>query len=137
MKIRQALKSHGLRETAFRRLALQAFYNSQTALNLEDLRQVLPEDSDRITLYRTLQQFEKQGLIHSIADADGGLKYALCHASCDAHGHHDSHAHFTCEVCHNTWCLEHWQAPQIQDEQIARILSSDLIVKGICAICAD
>lgn len=136
MKIRQALKAHGLRETPFRRLALQAFFSRSTALNLDDLRDFLPDGFDRITLYRTLQQFEKQGLIHSIPDSHGGLKYALCTDSCGVHGHHDSHAHFTCTQCDTTRCLDYWQAPQIVDKQIASIQRSDFSITGICAACA-
>jgi Fur family ferric uptake transcriptional regulator len=136
MKIKQALKLHGLRETAFRRLLLQVFNQRTTALNLEDIRGALPPESDRITIYRTLQLFEKQGLIHSIADSNGHVKYALCPEDCNAEGHHDHHAHFTCVACESTWCITQFKAPEIVDAHIAKIMHTELLVHGKCVSCA-
>jgi Fur family ferric uptake transcriptional regulator len=130
------LKKHGLRETTFRKLLLNNFEQAKHALNLEELRSKLPEDTDRITLYRTLQSFEQSGLIHSIPDTEGNKKYALCLDPCDTHGHNHSHAHFTCQKCQTTWCLDHWALPPLNDNRISAIATADLIVTGTCAQCA-
>lgn len=130
------LKKHGLRETSFRKVLLNSFESTQHAMSLEEIRNQLPDDTDRITLYRTLQAFETSGLIHSIPDAEGNKKYALCYDPCDTHGHHHSHAHFTCNQCNTTWCLDHWSLPPLHDKRIHTIGSADLILSGTCQNCA-
>ena len=57
---------------------------------------------DRVTLYRTIKQFEEKGLIHEVIDTKGQAKYALCVTECTTHEHHDDHLHFHCSQCDRT-----------------------------------
>lgn len=132
----EMLAKHGLRKTAFRKEVLTVFLAHQgTAITNEHIEEKLGE-YDRITLYRTLKSFEDKGLIHQAMDNSGQSKYALCSHNCDAEAHHDMHAHFHCEQCGKTLCLEDMPRPinqlvpdgyQVKDVQIT--------FNGKCSLC--
>ena len=100
------LKEHGLRKTPFRREVLKVLKTHQgRAIASEVIESALGEH-DRITLYRTLKSFEKKGLIHLTPSLTGQAKYALCQHLCSEDAHHDMHAHFHCDQCGETTCLD-------------------------------
>ncbi len=130
------LADHGLRKTSFRKEVLSIFLENKgkavTNATIEDSL----KDFDRITLYRTLKSFEEKGLIHIALDSKGLSRYALCDHNCNAHQHQDTHAHFHCDNCGNTTCLDEMhdgyeslvpQGYQIKDVQIT--------FSGVCQSC--
>ncbi len=129
------LTSHQLRKTQFRERVLDVFMRHDRALSQSDLEDIL-EESDRITLYRTLKTFEEKGLIHKAIDGSDKLKYALCSGHCDVHAHHDHHAHFHCETCGRTFCVEEVKAPELQAPRGFVVENTCLIINGRCASCA-
>lgn len=131
----QLLKQHALRVTDFRLAVLFHLNNHTGAISLADLKQKLPDDTDRVTLYRTLQKFESSGLIHSIPDPNGEVKYALCKHDCSTEEHHDAHAHFSCRSCGNTWCLDDWEFVGRSHPRIGRTDEVVLHLNGVCADC--
>ncbi|HKK79564.1 MAG TPA: transcriptional repressor [Phaeodactylibacter sp.] len=130
------LKAHKLRNTAIRKEVLELFMQSEgKALSNQDLEEQL-DSPDRITLYRTLKAFEDRGLIHLAVDRGGISKYALCSDDCDAHAHHDSHAHFHCQSCGKTICLEGEIIIKAQPPAGYRVRQEKLVLEGECADCA-
>jgi Fur family ferric uptake transcriptional regulator len=129
------LQHHALRVTDFRVQVLQHFQAQSGALNLAELKQRLPAETDRVTLYRTLQKFESSGLIHSIPDPSGEVKYALCKHDCSVEQHHDAHAHFSCRSCGNTWCLDDWEFKGRSHPRIGRTDEVVLHLSGLCVDC--
>ena len=104
--VKNILDIHGLRRTPFRLKVLKIFLDSEDqALNNASLESQLP-DADRITLYRTIKSFEKAGIIHQAIDGSNESKYALCNNDCTEHNHKDNHAHFLCNTCGKTFCIE-------------------------------
>ena len=67
--------------------------------------------SDRITIYRTLKTFEQKGIVHSINNGTGEVKYALCDEYCTAVAHTDQHPHFQCERCEKITCIDRKELP--------------------------
>lgn len=99
------LKSLKLRKTPLRKKVLTRFLASpHSALSTTVLEEDF-SDADRVTLYRTLKTFEKDGLIHRVVDTSQITKYALCH-QCDQHQEQVEHAHFLCDSCGETYCLD-------------------------------
>ena len=90
------LKEHQLRPTPGRKDTLQIFLKHYFALSHGDIEHEMPENVDRVTLYRTLKTFLDKGLIHKVLDNGGGLKYALCNDHCNTTGHKHNHIHFKC-----------------------------------------
>ena len=131
----QVLDNHALRKTAMRMDVLQVFLDKEEiALSNQELEAEL-EDSDRVTLYRTLKTFEKKGIIHQAIDGSGINKYAMCHADCTEHEHVDDHAHFHCTQCGKTLCLEEIDVPQVDVPPGYQVQTSYMVIQGQCNQC--
>lgn len=128
------LKQKGIRPTAMRLLVLEALLNQETAISLSDLEKAL-ENSDRVTLFRTIKSFQENGLVHSIDDGTGAPKYALCEDGCECDLERDLHVHFHCRVCNETFCLPKYKIPNIQVPDQFRSEEVNLVVKGVCGKC--
>ncbi len=130
------LEVHRLRKTNVRMQVLDIFLEANVALAQSDIERHF-EQIDRITLYRTLKTFEDKGLIHKAIDGSDKPKYALCHSGCDAHTHHDHHAHFHCADCGQTYCLDEVEAPAIKAPGGFQVMTTHLVVTGKCESCVD
>ena len=113
---------------------LDLFLSRAQALSQNDLEQELGK-VDRITLYRTLRTFEEQGLIHKAMDGTDKQKYALCQHDCAQGTHHDHHAHFHCDTCGNTICVEEIAAPVITPPVGFAVSETHLVIRGRCDVC--
>ena len=132
----KVLEQHSLRKTPMRIDVLSVFLNQEEiALSNQELETKLI-DSDRVTLYRTLKTFEKKGIIHQAIDGSGINKYAICHSDCSEHEHVDDHAHFHCNQCGKTLCLEEIDTPTVvvPDGYVAE--ASYMVIQGQCNQCA-
>ncbi|PSR12405.1 MAG: transcriptional repressor [Bacteroidetes bacterium] len=134
-RISDLLKKHGLRSTTMREEVLRTFFAAnKRALDHPELERRLPH-ADRITLYRTLKTFAEKGLIHEVVDGGLATKYALCPDSCTEHQHHDEHAHFHCQDCGKTICLEATATATVQVPTGFRVKQTHLVVEGSCDEC--
>ncbi len=131
------LADHGLRKTAFRKELLSVFLShTGKAITNEMIEEALG-DHDRITLYRTLKSFEDRGIIHIAMDGNAHARYALCGQSCGADHHHDAHAHFHCDQCGNTTCLE--DMPERFEKYVPQgyqVNEIQVTFSGVCTQCA-
>ncbi|WP_026461311.1 Fur family transcriptional regulator [Adhaeribacter aquaticus] len=128
------LTQKNIRPTAMRLLVLDYLLNQTAAVSLNNLETYFMR-SDRITLYRTLKTFEEKGLVHSIDDGSGSVKYALCPDDCSTEEHHDLHVHFFCNQCRETFCLPKSHIPEIALPENFKTEEVNLMVKGICSKC--
>lgn len=126
----------GIRPTAMRLLVLDFLLKQSAAVSLSDLETYF-QRADRITLYRSLKTFEEKGLVHSIDDGSGAVKYALCPDGCSPQEHHDLHVHFFCNRCRETFCLPKSRIPDIALPERFRTEEINLVVKGTCGKCSS
>lgn len=135
--IQNLLKRHQLRNTAVRRNILELFMDTEHALTHSYIEKELNNEFDRVTLYRTLKAFEEKGLIHRIANEIDSIEYALCRDDCeeDQHRHADDHAHFRCENCQKTFCLDEVGIPNIKVPRGFDAKQYQLLVTGTCEQC--
>ena len=135
-KSEHKLKHLGIRKTAIRVDILDIFLAaSGKALAQKDIETEL-QDPDRITVYRTLKTFEQSGLIHQVMDGTGVAKFAICVDDCNDHEHHDEHAHFRCEKCGKTTCLD---GELILPKDIPagfKVKNAHLVLEGNCDLCS-
>ena len=75
MEVNKILEQTAIRITPMRQLLLEYFLQNNGAFGLIELENAFPK-SDRITIYRTLKTFEEKGIIHSINNGTGEVKYA-------------------------------------------------------------
>ena len=123
-----------IRPTAMRILVLKALMESEQALSLADLENLL-DRADKSTIFRTVTLFLSRHLVHSIDDGSGSLKYAVCsnECSCDVD---DLHTHFYCEKCRKTFCLKGLPVPVVQLPKGFSLDSINYVMKGLCADCS-
>jgi len=137
-KAQGLLEAHGLRKTGCRLEVLHQFLAHDFALSHADLERMLGNSYDRVTIYRTLYSFEKKGLIHSINDVSGAVKFALCkNDGCSQHHHQDNHIHFKCGCCGQTFCLNEVDIPALAlpNGYVAERLHFS--AEGTCRSCAQ
>jgi len=136
-KVLNILKQHQLRNTLIRREMLGLFLDVSHALCHGFIEKELQNQFDRVTLYRTLKTFEQKGLIHRIANDTDTIEYALCKEECQHqdHKHSDNHAHFRCEQCQRTFCLDNVSIPDITLPEGFNAKDFQLLVTGICTEC--
>ena len=132
-EIKNILKAHKLKVTNGRIDLLEFFMRKNKTMSFKDLEEEFKE-FDRVTIYRTLNAFTENGLLHKIPDESGFATYGLCHDTCDAEDHKHDHMHFKCTDCGTIECLdEHIPEIKIPGYQIEQ---ADLILKGTCKSCA-
>jgi len=130
------LRDHGLRVTSTRLAVLDLLQHSVKALSQGDVERALPDQADRVTLFRVLQNFEEAGLAHRVMDAHGVARYASCDSTCSSGHHHDVHAHFRCTDCGDVYCLEAVPLPQVKVPKGFKLKESHLELEGSCKACA-
>lgn len=132
-EVKKILKNHQLRITDGRVDILAFFLRQEKALSFKDLEEEF-QGYDRVTLYRTLNSFTEQGVLHKIPSDSGFATYGLSHNTCDSGEHHHDHIHFKCESCGTTECLDqHVPTVVVPGYQIK---DANLILNGICKSCA-
>jgi Fur family ferric uptake transcriptional regulator len=132
---KKLLKNHALRITDCRIDVLEQFYKASHALSFKDLEKDL-EEYDRVTLYRTLNSFIENGLLHRIPNDSGFASFGLCHTDCTERAHHHDHVHFKCNVCGHIECLPDYHVPKV-DLPGYIIEEQNLIVNGVCRLCKN
>ena len=137
MSITEELLSHyGLRNTNFRKKLLKLFQDSDLSLTIEYIKNKIGENNNKVTIYRALNTFEKVGLIHQVPDRNNLSRYALCNVECKPSKHIHHHAHFICDYCDNTLCIEEIDFPKIKKIDGFKFKNIELIIQGSCPKCS-
>lgn len=63
------------------------------------------------------------------------IKYALSDVNCHDRTHANHHAHFVCEECHKTYCVEEIAVPEVEISYEFSVVSVDYTLRGICKEC--
>lgn len=134
-KSEELLSNYGLRNTAFRKKLLKLFQNSESTLTVENIKNKIGRNNDKVTIYRALSTFEKSGLIHQVPDKNNLSRYALCKSDCNPSNHIHNHAHFICDYCDNTVCIEDFEFPKRKKIKGYKFKKLELIIRGSCPKC--
>ncbi len=129
------LKNHKLSITDSRQKIMELFIVSPGALSHADIEKSTESAFDRVTIYRTLQSFVENGIIHLIPTTDNSIKYALCKDECESGHHHDNHVHFVCDECRQTTCLDSIVIPIIKLPKGFTPHQSEMMISGVCKDC--
>lgn len=123
----------GIKPTSNRILVTQALMESDSPLSLTELETKL-ETLEKSSVFRVLSLLLTHGAVHAVEDGRGVAKYEICHAEGSCTPEH-YHAHFYCERCQRTFCLDDIKVsePTLPDGFSAR--SVNYMIKGICHDC--
>ncbi|MHA6246456.1 Fur family transcriptional regulator [Pontibacter sp. CAU 1760] len=122
-----------LRKTDARLEVLALLLQNQHALAHSDLEKELKGKFDRVTIYRTLHTFEEKGIVHSINDLSGAIKYVLCQQPGPKQQH--KHVYFNCTACSQTYCLNEVQVPPLSFPSGYQVHQLQFLAHGICETC--
>lgn len=134
LSIDDLFADHRIKPTANRQLVARALAASRRPLSLAELEESLLT-MDRSSIFRVLTLFRERHLVHAIEGGGEGVRYELC----TSHNHEsddDQHAHFHCECCHRTFCLEDIPVPSVALPQGYEMESVSFVIKGLCPDCA-
>lgn len=133
-KIEEKFLQREIKPTASRILVYKVLDKHSHALSLSEIEKNI-EHLDRSTVFRSLKTFLEHGLIHSIEDGSGSVRYALCGDDCLCQPK-DFHFHFTCTRCGETHCLTDIPFPKIQLPKGYQAVTANFVFKGICPSCS-
>ena len=128
------LEAHGVRVTANRLLIARALVAAGRPLSMTELEDAL-ESVDKSVVFRSLQQFRENGLVHVLEDSGEGARYELCRSHDGVHDD-DLHVHFYCERCHRTFCLEDTPIPTVPTPDGFTVHTSSHLLRGLCPSCS-
>lgn len=133
----ETLKAAGLKRTPVRVGVLEALTRAATPLAAPQLLESLPDQTDTVTVYRTLNTLTEKKLLHRVRGDDRVWRYALTQSA--DHARHD-HAHFVCEQCGQVECLRDLPLPQRLLDKLTpqphyRVTYSEVVVHGLCPNC--
>ncbi len=129
------LQKHKLRKTAFRMELLFLFFESGSSLTVEEVKSRVKSTNDKVTIYRALDAFEKNGIIHKVPDKSNLTRYAVCYSECSSKEHVHNHAHFICNRCNQTFCIDDIEIPNIKTANGFKISTANLTLEGYCPNC--
>ena len=129
------LSQHGLNKTSFRKQLIKLFYMSKHSLLVEDIISNISTTVDKVSVYRALNAFEKNGLIHKVPDKANLIRYALCSSECTSTNHFHNHAHLLCSNCNETYCINDFKIPVLNEYKGFVINSLKIILEGSCIDC--
>lgn len=131
----QLLESNNIKATANRILVYESLLGSDRPLSLIEIEQGL-DSVDRSVISRTLTLLKKNHLVHVIDGGSDSVRYEACHSDHKDGCDDDQHAHFYCEMCHLTFCMDEFQVPSVSFPEGFQVHNVSIMVKGICPSCA-
>ena len=91
-----------MRKTKSVKLLLNEFYQTKDAISIIELIDKFSDKMNKTTVYRILDRFEKDGILHSFVDQYGLKRYAKNKKKSKTK---EIHPHFLCEDCGTTSCI--------------------------------
>lgn len=121
------------RSTPTKEAVLSVLADSKKAMSQDAIMKKVSLEMDRATVYRVLNRFCEDGILHRIVAEDGKQYFAVC-IKCDEKKLADHHFHFRCTKCETIECLPipvQFSLPQGYDVE-----SVNCILTGFCKECA-
>ena len=135
MQAGEILKTHRLYYTSTRSEILSILIASKLALSMMEIREQLVHKCNRVTLYRNLKLFTKEGILHQI-HVDGQVsKYVLPDSVVTPEISYTEHLHFKCTCCKQVKCLTGYNLDGIELPEGYKMSGANFVVFGVCNIC--
>lgn len=123
------------RNTESQEAVLSVLTASKKAMSQDAIEKKMSVSADRVTIYRILNRFCEDGLVHKVVADDGKQYFAIC-ARCEPKKKmiRDNHFHFRCTSCETIECLPSMVSYSIPRGYDVNRLNCVLI--GTCKACA-
>lgn len=121
------------RNTPTKEAVINVLYGTGKAMSQSAIEEKINLDSDRATIYRVLNRFCEDGILHRIVAEDGKQYFALC-VNCGDKKLPVNHFHFRCTSCQTIECLEepvYFSVPKGYNVE-----NINCVLTGICNDCS-
>lgn len=122
------------RNTAAQEAVLSVLTSKRRAMSQDAIVKQMDIDADRATIYRILNRFCEDEIVHKIVADDGKQYFAVC-VKCDDMPANGNHFHFRCTKCETIECLPARVEFSVPEKYIVRQMNCVLV--GICRECAS
>ncbi len=119
------------RKTKSKEDVLKTLKSNGTAMS-HDMIETKIEDYNRATIYRILNRFQEDGIVHRIVGIDGKQYFAIC-TNCEQKNHSHNHLHFQCTNCKRVECLK--EEPRIDLPKNYVMHDFNGLISGLCGNC--
>ena len=92
------------RNTPTKEAVLNVLEKTGKAMSQDAIEKQIDIDINRATIYRVLNRFCDDGVLHRVVAEDGKQYFALC-IKCDEGKKPSYHFHFRCVICETIACL--------------------------------
>jgi len=120
------------RNTKSKQLILDTLKSEDSAMSQETLLDKIGDAVDRATIYRVLNSFSDDGVVHRIIADDGKHYFAVC-VNCGEKKHKHNHFHFRCVGCGSVECLQSEVNVKLPDGY--HPINFNGVISGYCRKC--
>ena len=121
------------RNTLSKDSVLSVLTKNRKAMSQDAIIEQMDVAADRATVYRILNQFCEDQIVHKMVADDGKQYFAVC-VKCDKKTIPDNHFHFRCTQCETIECLPATVEFSVPKKYIVQRMNCVLI--GVCKDCA-
>ncbi len=131
------LHAAGLRRTPVRSAIIDLLGKARRPQSVQDLLGVMPEGTDVVTIYRTLNTLVKKKLARRIRSEDRSWLFEIAVSKKESE---HVHAHFVCDRCGTVECLPDVAVPSLTPQSVKLnkgydVTKQDLTLHGTCPKC--
>ncbi|PWL39703.1 transcriptional regulator [Flagellimonas aquimarina] len=120
------------RQTHSTQEILELLKAENQAMNHEMIQSKLDSQVNRATIYRVLNRFCEDGIVHKIVGDDGKQYFAFC-LNCTQKTHNHNHFHFRCTQCGKVECLEKEASISLPEGYVLENFNG--LISGTCNDC--
>lgn len=136
----ELLRGAGLRRTPVRLGVLDVLARAGGPLGVPQIIERLPDHTDAVTVYRTLNTFTRKKLVHRVHGEDRTWRYALSGSPLQTPAH--QHPHFVCDECGTVECLAEALIPRTFVPSLRvgsryAVRYPEVVLHGLCPKCHD
>lgn len=121
------------RNTATKEAVLSILKSKKRAMSQESILNQMDIEADRATIYRILNRFCEDEIVHKIVADDGKQYFAVC-VNCEDKVIPENHFHFRCTACETIECL-----PSLIEYTVPKdykVEQMNCILIGVCKDCS-
>jgi Fur family ferric uptake transcriptional regulator len=122
------------RNTPAKEAVLSVLSVTGKAMSQQAIEKRLTVDIDPVTIYRILNRFCDDGMLHKIVAEDGKQYFAVC-TNCEERKKTQSHFHFRCKNCELMECLN--EPVNFSVPSGYEVESVNCVLTGTCKQCAQ
>ena len=122
------------RNTATKEAVLSVLTSKRKAMSQDAIVKQMDVDADRATVYRILNRFCEDEIVHKIVADDGKQYFAVC-IPCEDVVIPGNHFHFRCTTCETIECL-----PSLVEYAVPKdysVQQMNCILIGVCKDCSQ